>query len=100
MLAKNFNISAWIIIAFLIVSFCLNFIGALFKILHWPLANELLIGGVGLNLFTSVLVVYDIYSNKIFNKPFWILSMFILPTIAPIVYLIRRKELVQKDYGN
>ena len=33
--------------------------------------------------------------NKIYNKTFWIITMFILPNIAIIFYLIQRNKLLR-----
>jgi hypothetical protein len=33
--------------------------------------------------------------NKIYNRRFWLMSLFILPTISPAVYMIRRNSLLK-----
>ncbi|GAA4318816.1 hypothetical protein GCM10023115_44850 [Pontixanthobacter gangjinensis] len=42
-------------------------------------------------------VLLDMIKTKIKNKIFWILSMFLLPFFAPVVYIFRRKNLVHLE---
>ncbi len=39
-------------------------------------------------------ILIDMINQKLKNKTFWILSMFIVPFFAPVVYLFRRKNLL------
>lgn len=41
-----------------------------------------------------VTILVDMITHKIKDKTFWILSMFILVIFAPVVYLFRRKNLL------
>lgn len=52
---------------------------------------------LALFICTWIVILMDISSNTVFNKKFWIMSMFILPAIAPIVYLFRRKYIIYPD---
>ncbi len=42
-------------------------------------------------------VLLDMIRMKISNKTFWILSMFLLPFFAPVVYIFRRKNLIHLE---
>lgn len=42
-----------------------------------------------------LIILLDMIKQKLFNKTFWILSMFVLPIFAPVVYLFRRKQLAK-----
>jgi len=42
-----------------------------------------------------IIFINDILQNKIYNKTFWIFSMFILPSISQVVYLIQRHKLLR-----
>lgn len=48
----------------------------------------------GLLLVFWLIILLDMVRKEIKDKPFWILSMFLLPFFAPIVYLFRRKNLL------
>lgn len=81
---------------FLVVgSLLLISFGALAKIQHWELSQTLLI--IGLMLFSStwIIIVSDMFKTKIYNKTFWILSMFIMPFISIIFYLFQRNKLIR-----
>ena len=56
----------------------------------------------GFTLYFSVWVIllFDIIKNKVRNKSFWVMSMFILATITPIVYLIRRNKVLKANITN
>ena len=38
-------------------------------------------------------LLLDMVRTRIFNKTFWIVSMFLLPWLAPVFYLFQRKKL-------
>ncbi|WP_277875413.1 PLDc N-terminal domain-containing protein [Aequorivita sp. KMM 9714] len=44
---------------------------------------------------TWIIILSDMVKNKIYNKTFWIMTMFILPFISPIFYLIQRNRLIR-----
>ncbi len=69
-------------------------VGALAKIGHWDFSQLFLTVGLILFFSTFIIVLSDIVKNKIYNKTFWVMSMFILPSIAPIIYIIRRNKLI------
>ena len=92
---KDFKISIKTIWILVIVSSIFTFIGALAKIQHSEFSQLLLFSGLILLLLIWAIVLSDIIENKIYNKTFWLMSMFIIPPIALIVYLIRRKKLIE-----
>lgn len=47
----------------LVLGLCLDFIGALFKILHWPYADVLLITGMTLKVAGALLFAYKLISH-------------------------------------
>lgn len=67
--------------------------GIVFKLFHWELWQPLLFIGV-LSLFASWTVLFiEILRNRFSNKTLWILSMFVLPSVSPVVYLMRREKI-------
>lgn len=83
----------WILI---IGNFLITFVGVFAKWQHWEFAQVLLTIALILFFTSWVVIISDIEKQKIHKKTFWLLSMFILPTIAPIFYLIRRKNIIIK----
>lgn len=79
----------------IIVGALLTFLGALAKLKHFTSSNFLFIAGLIFFLSTWIIVLSDMVKNKIPNNFFWIFSMFAIPTITPIVYLIQRKKLLR-----
>ena len=49
--------------------------------------------GATLSLTTWVIIVRDMIFNTIYNKRFWIISMFILPHVSAVIYLFQRDRL-------
>jgi len=68
-------------------------IGALAKIQHWEFSRILLISGLILFFLSWIIIIIDMAKNKIYNKTFWIISMFILPSITSIFYMFQRDRL-------
>lgn len=67
--------------------------GAYAKIQNWEFSQIMLMFGLMLFFSTWIIVLSDIVKSKIYNKAFWVLTMFIFPSIAPIFYMVRRNRL-------
>lgn len=91
---KDFNIGHCMVWFLVISSLFLTLLGTVAKVQHWNFAQVLL--GIGLLLYFStwIIVFSDMVKNNIYNKTFWILSMFIMPFIAVLFYLIQRNKLL------
>ncbi|MFV8224725.1 PLDc N-terminal domain-containing protein [Christiangramia aquimixticola] len=61
-------------------------------------ATEIFVWTCNIILFIFWLIILiDMIQVQIKNKIFWILSMFLLPFFAPVVYLFRRKNLIHLE---
>ena len=92
---QDFRISIKIVWVLVIGNILLTFIAAFAKLRHWEFSQILLTVGIILSFSSWIIVISDITKNKIYNKTFWIISMFILPTISPLIYLIQRNKLIR-----
>lgn len=92
---KDFRIDLKIVWILVIGNLFLTFVGALFKILHWEFSQLLLT--ISLIIFFSswIIILSDMTKSKIYNKTFWVLSMFILPMISGIFYITMRNKLIR-----
>ncbi|MCH3884080.1 GldL-related protein [Tenacibaculum aquimarinum] len=52
------------IIVIFILGFILIVLGALFKILHWQFASELLTAGTFLKIISAILLIWKLLTNK------------------------------------
>lgn len=52
-------------------------------------------GGYGVALW--IIIFADIINSRIYNKTFWIWSMFILPTMVILVYPFVKGRLISQD---
>lgn len=59
------------------------------KIEHWGYPEIFLTFGMALYFFLLVFIISDILKKKNKHKVLWIISMFLLPAVAPIIYMIR-----------
>ena len=74
----------------------LTIAGLLIKNQNWELGSQILLLSGFIAFFATWIIVFsDIYKANIFNKPFWIISMLILPALAIIIYLIRRNKITE-----
>jgi hypothetical protein len=96
---KSFKIEVKTVWFLVIGSLLLSAVGAFSKIKHWEFSQEFLIIGLILFFSTWIIILSDMVKNKIYNNAFWIISMFIMPTIATIFYLIQRKKLFRLNRG-
>lgn len=84
--------TVWILV---IGNFLLTMVGALAKIQHWEFSQILLSMGLMLFFSTWIIILSDMVKNNIHHKTFWILTMFIMPSISTIFYLIQRNKLLR-----
>ncbi len=77
----------------------LIFLGAFAKLESWNISSELLLTAIIICGLGWLLILVDIVGHRIEHKLFWILSMILLPGIAPIVYLIQRRKVVNQHIG-
>jgi len=79
---------------FIVTSTLLLTFIAFFAVLYqW--AYEEIITTLSLMFFFAswVIIFNDMVQHKIYNKPFWILTMFTLPHLSILFYTIQRKKL-------
>ena len=92
---QDFKIDIKTVWVLVIGNFLLTIIGAFAKIQQWEFSQILLTVGLMLFFSTWVIILSDMVKNKIYNKTFWILTMFIMPTISTVFYLIQRNKLLR-----
>ncbi len=83
--------TVWVLV---IGNILLTIAGALVKIQQWGFSQLLFTGALILFFSIWIIVISDMLKNKIYNKTFWIMSIFIIPYITPIFYLIQRNKLI------
>jgi hypothetical protein len=90
-----FLISGSVVWVLVIVNFSLTVLGIFAHLLQWPAPNYALTLG-GIIFFSAWLIVLqDMLQQKIYNKTYWLASLFILPSISLVVYLIQRQRLMR-----
>ena len=92
---QDFKISFKTVWFLVVGNILLTVFGAFAKIQHWEFSQFFLTVGLMLFFSTWTIILSDMVKNKIYNKTFWILTMFIMPTIATIFYLIQRNKLLR-----
>ena len=91
----DFNISIAMVWFLTIGSLFLTLIGAVAKVQHWHNHEVFLTIGLILFFLSWIIVFGDMVKNNIYNKTFWISTMFILPFIVVLLYLIKRNQLLR-----
>lgn len=92
---QDFKISFKTVWFLVVGNILLTVFGAFAKIQHWEYSQILLTIGLMLFFSTWVIILSDMVKNKIYNKTFWIMTMFIMPSIATIFYMIQRNKLIR-----
>ena len=81
---------------FLVIGSLLSTVcGVLLKIQHWGFSQIFLTVGFTLFFSTWIITFNDMIKNEIYNKTFWIMTMFIIPFVSIIFYLIQRNKLLR-----
>ncbi len=99
---NDFKISIKTVWVLAIGNILLTIVCALAQKQHYEFSQLLLTGGLIIFFSTWLIVISDMLNNKIYNKKFWIISMFTLPHISSIFYLIQRDKLIRlaDKFGN
>jgi hypothetical protein len=92
---QDFKISFKTVWFLVVGNILLTVFGAFAKIQHWEYSQILLTIGLMLFFSTWVIILSDMVKNKIYNKTFLIMTMFIIPSIATILYMIQRNKLIR-----
>lgn len=92
---KDFRVSINLVLVLAIGSLLFIVLGAWAKLYHLEFAHWLLLLGSFSSFATWIVVISDMVRSKIYNKTFWITSMFIFTPVAVIVYLIQRDRLLK-----
>lgn len=92
---RDFRLSFKTVWFLVIGNFLFTFFGTLAKLQHWDHAEVYLMIGVILFFQTWLIILIDMVKNKIRNKNFWIITMFIIPSLVPIFYMIQRDKLIE-----
>lgn len=92
---QDFKISFKTVWFLVVGNILLTVFGAFAKIQHWEYSQILLTIGLMLFFSTWGIILSDMVKNKIYNKTFWIMTMFIMPSIATIFYMIQRNKLIR-----
>jgi hypothetical protein len=88
-----------ILIVIFAIQIPLTFLGGLLKVLHLPMANEILIISMG-SMVVSILIywliaIVQMITNTFENKALWLFFMFIFPTAAPMIFLLTKDERIK-----
>ena len=97
---NEFKISIKTVWFLVLGTMVLSIFGAFAQVQHYNFSQLILILALTLFLSGWIIIFSDMIKRNINNKSFWIMSMIILPAIAPIVYLIRRDSLIQSSFDN
>ena len=84
--------TVWLLI---VINIIIGIVGAWAKITQASYADLLLIIGIIFFFTYWIIVLSDIVQNKVYNKNIWYLMMFLIPAVAPIIYLLFRQKLLE-----
>jgi len=91
---QDFKVSIKTVWGLVIGNLIFTIVGAFAQIQHWEFSQLLLTICLIFFFSTFIIILSDILKNKVYNKTFWVISMFILPSISPIFYILRRSKLI------
>ena len=92
---NDFKIDIRLVWILVIGNIILTIVSAFAKTQQWEFSQLLFTSALILFFSVWIIVISDMLKNKIYNKTFWIMSIFIIPFITPIFYLIQRDKLIR-----
>jgi hypothetical protein len=92
---QDFKISIKTVWILVIGNFFLSMFIITAEIRLWEFSDIIMTVGLMLFFSTWIIVLSDMVKNKIYNKSFWILTMFITPSISTFFYLVQRNKLIR-----
>ncbi len=84
------------LVSVFVFSITIGLLGALFKLMHWPWADEMLVIALLTTLILCVILLYDMLTFPIKKKPLWIFGLIISPLIVGLIYCFMRDDLLDK----
>ncbi len=92
---KDFTLpvkTVWLLVASTLL---LTFIAFFAQVYQWEYKQ--IITTLSLMFFFAswVIIFNDMLQHKIYNKPFWIITMFTLPHLSILFYTIQRNKLIR-----
>lgn len=91
----DFKISFKTLRVLVIGNILLTFVAIFAKTYDWNYSQFFLTVGLILLFLTWAIILSDLVKNKIYNKPLWMIGMFIMPVIAIIFYMFQRNKLIR-----
>lgn len=90
-----FKLNTKIVWVLAIVTVIISFYSILANLQDWEVPQ--LISSISNPIYFSAWIIClgDMAQSKLYNKVFWIISLCILPTITPLIYLIQRNRLLR-----
>ncbi|MEA1874269.1 MAG: hypothetical protein U9N51_07575 [Bacteroidota bacterium] len=76
------------------------FLGSFAQIYEMDSAHFFLSAGITFFFSSWIVILSDIVKQRIFNKTFWIVTMFIIPSIAMFFYIFMRNRLIRLGEKN
>jgi hypothetical protein len=92
---KPFLISVKIVWLLALANILLTAVGFLAYWQQWHKPQLLITFSSVVFLSTWLIVFLDMSRQKIYQKNFWVFSLFILPTLSPFMYLLQRQRLLR-----
>ncbi|PHN08468.1 hypothetical protein [Flavilitoribacter nigricans] len=92
---RDFRVNFRAVWFLVIANLSIFFLGSLARIQQWELPGSILTVGLILFFASWIIIAGDILTNKIANRSFWLISMFLVPPFAVLLYLIQRDKLLR-----
>lgn len=81
----------------IIAMFIIAIIGALFKIMHWPYADEMLIISMSGAILLFGITLYDMIMSPIRKKAIWIITLCFAPLLVGLLYTFLRNDMLESQ---
>lgn len=90
---KSFEINPRVVWILALASISLFLLRAFAQFYHWSIAGPLVTVSLMFSFGAWIIIMVDLLQNRVYQKTFWVILMFILPIITPLFYLYMRAKL-------
>jgi hypothetical protein len=85
----------FVIAGIIIVMLLIAMVGALFKIMHWPNADDMLITSMFGGILLFGITLYDMIVSPIRKRAIWIITLCFAPLLVGLLYIFLRNDMLE-----
>lgn len=92
---SNYTLNHKVVLFLVLGHFLFGILGAFAQIHEMDSAHFFWSAGITFFFSSWIIIISDIVKQRVFNKSFWIVAMFITPSLAMLFYIFMRNRVIR-----